>query len=267
MKCGKGHALQLSSCGIGCQLCDRCERRIDTAFTYRCRACDFDLCERCFAAAKQAARARAQELMAETQAAEKAVKAAVPSTTAGERLAAAISAHSPGSWTPPSLSARNRRPSWNQWNSELPGRVMVARPRTPTGRSSTQSPFLGPGTKSPQRQAQPAKPQRRPASKPPSPSPATEAKEAPVPDQNETVMATHVGQVLQGDAVDMDLALQGLPASDRFRLAAAMMVVRQMTNPHAPKVDPRRDNGSDRGSTWAAITSGQGPRYWSDMNS
>mmetsp|Transcript_26893 Transcript_26893/g.48601 ORF Transcript_26893/g.48601 Transcript_26893/m.48601 type:complete len:301 (-) Transcript_26893:62-964(-) len=269
MKCGRGHALQLSSCSMGCQLCDRCERRIDTTFTYRCRACDYDLCERCFAAAKQVARARTQEAatsLAETQAAAKAAaaKAAAMSTSPRERLEAAISANSPGSWAPPSLSARERRPSWNHWNLELPGRVLVSRPRTPRKNGGPRSPFLGPGNTKSLPQPRQVKPARRPASNAPSPLPAAEAQ--PAPDQNESYMATQVGQALQGDAVDIDFALQGLPASDRFRLAAAMVVVRQMTNPHAPKVDPRRDNGPDRGSTWAAITSGEGPRYWTDMN-
>mmetsp|Transcript_7831 Transcript_7831/g.18671 ORF Transcript_7831/g.18671 Transcript_7831/m.18671 type:complete len:199 (-) Transcript_7831:16-612(-) len=54
LRCRTGHALELVSCDIGTQLCDRCQRRIDCSFTYRCRSCDFDLCERCFSTAKKA---------------------------------------------------------------------------------------------------------------------------------------------------------------------------------------------------------------------
>eukprot|EP00439_Symbiodinium_sp_Y106_P059806 s1442_g8.t1 len=38
LRCRTGHALELVSCDIGTQLCDRCQRRIDCSFTYRCRS-------------------------------------------------------------------------------------------------------------------------------------------------------------------------------------------------------------------------------------
>eukprot|EP00435_Cladocopium_sp_Y103_P052466 s342_g16.t1 len=55
LQCKKAHPLQLCGCAVGSQLCDRCSKRIDCSFTYRCRTCDYDLCERCFSSAKQAA--------------------------------------------------------------------------------------------------------------------------------------------------------------------------------------------------------------------
>eukprot|EP00928_Gymnodinium_smaydae_P053081 TRINITY_DN3715_c0_g1_i1.p1 TRINITY_DN3715_c0_g1~~TRINITY_DN3715_c0_g1_i1.p1 ORF type:complete len:199 (-),score=10.79 TRINITY_DN3715_c0_g1_i1:61-657(-) len=46
--CPNGHCLYISVCRVGTQVCNRCQRRIESTATHRCRACDYDLCRRCF---------------------------------------------------------------------------------------------------------------------------------------------------------------------------------------------------------------------------
>lgn len=47
-KCSQGHELLISICMVGSQICDRCRHRIKSTYTHRCKACDFDLCSRCY---------------------------------------------------------------------------------------------------------------------------------------------------------------------------------------------------------------------------
>jgi len=46
-------------CLVGSQICDACSRKIQATYTHRCKACDFDLCGRCFRAKARAASAQA----------------------------------------------------------------------------------------------------------------------------------------------------------------------------------------------------------------
>lgn len=48
-RCSVGHELRITICRIGGQVCDSCQRHVMSTFTHRCRACDYDLCRRCFA--------------------------------------------------------------------------------------------------------------------------------------------------------------------------------------------------------------------------
>lgn len=47
-RCSAGHELRITICPVGAQVCDSCKRHVMSTYTHRCRACDYDLCRRCF---------------------------------------------------------------------------------------------------------------------------------------------------------------------------------------------------------------------------
>mmetsp|Transcript_140363 Transcript_140363/g.356171 ORF Transcript_140363/g.356171 Transcript_140363/m.356171 type:complete len:265 (-) Transcript_140363:21-815(-) len=57
-KCQNDHELLISLCLIGAQICDGCRRRIQATYTHRCKACDYDLCSRCFRSKSRATSAQ-----------------------------------------------------------------------------------------------------------------------------------------------------------------------------------------------------------------
>eukprot|EP00747_Dinoflagellata_sp_TGD_P198082 gnl/TRDRNA2_/TRDRNA2_70236_c0_seq1.p1 gnl/TRDRNA2_/TRDRNA2_70236_c0~~gnl/TRDRNA2_/TRDRNA2_70236_c0_seq1.p1 ORF type:complete len:209 (+),score=36.73 gnl/TRDRNA2_/TRDRNA2_70236_c0_seq1:24-650(+) len=52
--CDNGHPLQVMPCSPGRGICDMCEQVVVSTYTYRCKACDYDLCKTCFSNAKLA---------------------------------------------------------------------------------------------------------------------------------------------------------------------------------------------------------------------
>eukprot|EP00930_Biecheleria_cincta_P038829 TRINITY_DN26697_c0_g1_i1.p1 TRINITY_DN26697_c0_g1~~TRINITY_DN26697_c0_g1_i1.p1 ORF type:complete len:259 (+),score=36.47 TRINITY_DN26697_c0_g1_i1:25-777(+) len=207
LKCDRGHALQLCNCGIGLQLCDRCSRRIDTSFTYRCKICDYDLCERCYSAAKQHVRAaRAQE-----------------AATAQEARSARQKRDAQGQMQGP-------RPPWpGAWPTTLPTTsptTLGPRPAMLAGAAMVKPSCSATSKMTPYGKTS--------AKKSPNQTPRIIHEHSPQPSIEEE-MASHVSKVIQGNYFNMEEALWHLSPTDKFRLTTAMMVVTQMVNPDAPR--------------------------------
>lgn len=47
-ECNNGHPLQVMPCSPGRSMCDMCKQVVASTYTYRCQACDYDLCKACF---------------------------------------------------------------------------------------------------------------------------------------------------------------------------------------------------------------------------
>eukprot|EP00933_Yihiella_yeosuensis_P020933 TRINITY_DN16699_c0_g2_i2.p1 TRINITY_DN16699_c0_g2~~TRINITY_DN16699_c0_g2_i2.p1 ORF type:complete len:316 (-),score=49.43 TRINITY_DN16699_c0_g2_i2:209-1156(-) len=266
LKCNAGHSLNLAPCPFpGSQLCDRCERRIDSTFTYRCKVCDYDLCERCMASAKidlQRTKEYWSKPPQQMQAIQRTPRDSAPAAPQDmyEEARQLLVASARGPKRPPwqSFAHVQRTPSAGSSSAAVSAgsAVVGARATTPRMHGEVYA-------KQRLKAAQVTKPHNMLMNSLPTPRSGhsniqalslnkpqvdSAAQQAGATLDEQGRLVSRMNLMLSKDGLNAEAVAQAyddLDATEKFRLSTAMLVVRQMVNVQAPRVS--RDAPDDKG--------------------